>query len=75
LVIHLEAVANRLERQHNERALQAWQTAALYRVKRLPSLNKLFLDRKKKKEPIKKQSWERQLQIAMQWHKMFSKRK
>jgi hypothetical protein len=75
LVILFEGVANRLEREHNQRVLQAWQTAALYRVKRLPSLKKLLLDKSKKQStPKKQQKWERQLQIAKQWHDLLKRK-
>jgi len=72
----LEGVANRLEKENKQRLVLAWNIAALTRIKRMPSLKRLLeqIGPNKKPSPkLQSQSWQRQLKIAEQWHRLLSK--
>lgn len=53
----------RLEREHDERAWLAWHTAALYRTKEMPRLDKLTIRRERSK------TWEEQLAAVIAYDK------
>ena len=56
----MEATTRRLEREHNDRAWLAWNSAALQRAKRMPKLQALMIKRRRRRA----QSWQEQLAIA-----------
>ena len=59
----MDGSAQRLTREHNDRAWAAWHTAGLGRIKRFPKLKELTLG---DKEP-RRQTIEEQIHIARQW--------
>lgn len=67
--IRMSGARKRLIREHNDRVYQAYTNAYLQRVeaKRFPKLEKLLYSDKEKK----RQSWQKQLEIAKQWHRLF----
>jgi hypothetical protein len=57
----MNATAKRLQREHNDRMLQAWWIAALPRHKKMPSAKKLMI-----RDHIS-QSAEQMAAVARQW--------
>jgi hypothetical protein len=60
----MDGAADRLTREHNDRAWLAWHTTAIGRMKRFPELKHLTIS--KTSEP-RRQTAEEQIHIAMQW--------
>lgn len=54
-----EGARTRLEREHNDRAWLAWNTAALHRVKKMPKLQSLQIKRRSRRP----QTWQEQKQV------------
>jgi hypothetical protein len=61
----LDGVAQRLKREHNDRAWAAWHTAALHRQKKMPPLNTLTHAASPRRR--RRQSWQEQLAMAEAW--------
>lgn len=54
-----------MTREYNERMAQAYYTAVIPLMKKIPKLEKLLISDEPKK--ARRQSWEEQLAVAMQW--------
>ena len=59
----MEAAAKRFEREHNGRVWLAWHIAALMRVKKLPDIKQMMLQRSSRP----RQTWQQQLAIVTKW--------
>ncbi len=56
-----DAGAERLGREHNDRAWMAWHVAALQRSKKFPQLSKLLVQRRKQ------DNWRKQVEGLKNW--------
>lgn len=75
LILHVEEYNERIVRDRNERISQAYMTAYLQRVNKMPKLEKLLeRNRPKKKKSNAPQTPEQQLQAAMRWHNQLTKK-
>lgn len=52
-----KAAEQRLKREHNDRAWQAWWTAAMPKMKKFPKLEKLLARELKRKPQTADQQW------------------
>jgi len=60
----IDGSANRLKREHDDRAWLVWHIEALHRMKRLPKLKTLLHNAKPEK---KRQTIEEQIAMARMW--------
>ncbi|MBO9597846.1 MAG: hypothetical protein J7559_08535, partial [Cohnella sp.] len=75
LILHVEEYNERLIRDRNDRVSQAYMTAYLHRVKKMPKLEKLLeRNRPKKSQSNAPQTPEEQLQAALHWNKQRMKK-
>jgi hypothetical protein len=68
-----DAKAAAFRQEHNNRAILAWNIAALSRARRLPNVDTLFV-REERQQPHR-QTWQEQYALMQQWEAALNRRR
>lgn len=74
LMLAVEALNIKIQYEQKNLVTQAYLTAAWYRSKKMPTLNRLLADiEPKKREPLASQTDKQMLAAALSWQKRFER--